>query len=140
MNETKYGDVSVFDGFVESPSPSAPVSHVIVSGGGLKYNKGKPPMELIEPLFELAMARVLGFGAAKYTTAAASGRDNWKKGIPIRDLIGSMKRHLAAWARGIDNDEESSESHLAHLAVNAMFAFWLAQMRPDLDDRDGVKR
>lgn len=59
--------------------------------------------------------RVLEFGAEKYA------RDNWRKGMPISELLDSMLRHVAALERGEWIDPESKLSHIGHIQCNAMF-------------------
>ena len=45
------------------------------SKGGIKFDEGKAPLELIAPEMLFATATVLGFGAAKYAPR------NWEKGM-----------------------------------------------------------
>ena len=96
---------------------------------GLKYDDGKPPIALVDPEFIEGLARVLGFGAAKYSP------DNWRNGISYRRLISAAYRHLGAINRGEDVDPESGESHAYHLACCNMFLAAMMNHRPDMDDR-----
>lgn len=86
-----------------------------------KYDSGKPRFSLIDPKFMLEFAQVMTMGAEKY------GADNWKT---IENAIPRYKdalhRHLNAFEQGKMDDEESGLSHLAHVAANAMFLYWLA--------------
>lgn len=83
---------------------------------GRKLDGGKVIMGAIPPDAELAVARVLTFGAEKYA------RDNWRK-VPDMDVryMDAALRHLNAYRRGEPADHESGESHLAHAACCIMF-------------------
>lgn len=96
---------------------------------GVKHDQEKPPMALLDPNFLEEVARVLGFGAAKYAA------DNWRNGISYRRLISAAYRHLGALSRGEDVDAESGLPHTAHLGCCTMFLDWMIKNRPDLDDR-----
>lgn len=56
------------------------------------------------------MADVMTFGASKYETF------NFRKGMKASRLFSAAIRHLFAWHRGEEKDEESGLSHLAHAA------------------------
>jgi hypothetical protein len=58
--------------------------------------------------------RVAEFGATKYAP------DNWRKGLPISQLSGSLQRHLWAYMEGEEFDSESGLSHLDHVLWNAV--------------------
>jgi len=97
--------------------------------GGLKYDSGKPRMDLL-PAYSLEqIALVLGFGAQKYASW------NWSKGIAYSRLLGACLRHLFAWARGENTDKESGLSHLAHAGCCILFLIWMSDKRRDKDDR-----
>lgn len=86
-----------------------------------KYDSGKPQFSLIDPKFMLEFAQVMTMGAEKY------GADNWKtieNAIPR--YTDALHRHLNAFEQGKMDDEESGLAHLAHVAANAMFLYWLA--------------
>lgn len=87
---------------------------------GLRYNKGKPRMELIEAGFMEEVAKILTFGAEKYEI------DNWKKFDNQKrfQTIGSLMRHLEGYRKGNKIDDESNCSHLCHIVANAMFLWW----------------
>lgn len=96
---------------------------------GKKYDTGKPRMELLPPEALIQCALVLGMGADKY------GVYNWAEGIHTSRLLGAMLRHLNAYNSGETKDLESNLSHIAHVAVTAMFLLHFERFRPDLDDR-----
>lgn len=98
-----------------------------------KYDSGKPQFSLIDPKFMLEFAQVMTMGAEKY------GADNWKT---IENAIPRYKdalhRHMNAFEQGKMDDEESGLSHLAHVAANAMFLYWLAH-NPQNDSAKSVE-
>lgn len=96
---------------------------------GTKHDKEKPPMALIDPEYLEGTARVLGFGAGKYSP------DNWRLGIPIRRLISAAYRHLGEINKGVDLDPETNELHAYHLSCCTMFLASMLTHRPDMDDR-----
>lgn len=83
---------------------------------GSKHDSGKPLMGAVPPNAQLAVARVLTFGAEKY------GRDNWRQ---VEDAetryLDAALRHINACQRGEAVDPESGESHLAHAVCSLMF-------------------
>lgn len=83
-------------------------------GGGRKDDADKAPLDLLPWDALEPVARVLGFGAEKY------GRSNWR-GLEPHRVEGALLRHLAAHRRGEASDPDTGESHLAHLACNALF-------------------
>lgn len=97
--------------------------------GGTKYDDGKPMMSLVDPYVLTEMARVLTYGARKYSP------DNWRKGFNLRRILDACLRHISAWSSGQDVDEETGLSHLAHAMCCLMFLMWLYKFRPELDDR-----
>ena len=99
------------------------------SSVGIKHDQGKPDLTMIpyEALEEIA--KVLMFGATKYD------KNNWKKGISTTRLIASAMRHLGQFNSGIDTDNESSLSHVAHAATNLLMLIWMMKHKKELDDR-----
>lgn len=96
---------------------------------GIKHDKGKSPITLIPSEVIVAMADVLEMGREKY------GALNWVKGISYTRLMDAAYRHQLKFQSGIDNDDESNESHLIHAMVNLMFLYYFTQHKPELDDR-----
>lgn len=90
--------------------------------------KTKAPMWLLPPVALRAIAWVHGLGSNKY------GPWNWRKTkVCASTYISAIHRHLAAWHERQDNDEESGQSHLAHIGacVNILLD---AQHHNKLDD------
>lgn len=82
---------------------------------GLRFNEGKLAWHLVDfPALE-PMVRVLMYGAEKYLP------NNWKKGMPLEEILDCGQRHLAAIYSGEMNDKESGLPHIGHLICNAMF-------------------
>lgn len=74
--------------------------------------KQKPQLQLIPPVFNIAVAGALALGAEKYGVA------NWRNNnVQAMTYIGAMRRHIDAYLDGQDIDPESGVSHLAHVAA-----------------------
>lgn len=89
---------------------------------GSKHDSGKPLMGAVPPNAQLAVAKVLTFGAEKY------GRDNWRQveNAETRYMDAAL-RHINAYQRGEVADPESGESHLAHAVCSLMFMLELQE-------------
>lgn len=83
---------------------------------GTKADDGKVMMDTIPPHAELAVARVLTFGAKKYS------RGNWAH-VENSDerYMDAALRHINAYRRGEQTDSETGENHLAHAICCLMF-------------------
>ncbi len=95
---------------------------------GVKYDKGKPRMDLLDPYAIEQLSHVLTFGAQKYAA------HNWRSGLSKTRLIAATLRHLFAYLGGQDKDSETGLSHVAHAMCCCMFIIGL-EHRHDLDDR-----
>lgn len=83
---------------------------------GTKHDAGKPIFGAIPPLAELEVAKVMEFGARKYS------RGNWAKVDNLQErYMDAVLRHLNAVRRGEKLDDESGLSHLAHAACCVLF-------------------
>ncbi len=65
-----------------------------------------------------------------------SGKNNWKKGMPVTKVSESLMRHLFAFLRGEDVDPESGCRHISHVMCNAMFIEYIMREKPHYDDRE----
>jgi len=89
----------------------------------------KVPMDLLDFQALTAMSEVLVFGKRKYAA------HNWRKGLPVTTSLGAALRHLLKTCSGEKIDPESGLDHIAHAAVNLMFALNAIRTNPALDDR-----
>lgn len=97
--------------------------------GGIKHDEGKPRMELLPTAPLVEIAKVLSFGAEKYSP------HNWRGGFDYSRLVGATLRHLTAWNDGEDKDEESGISHLAHAGCCILFLLEQEAKGTGTDDR-----
>lgn len=95
----------------------------------LRYNSKKIRFELIAPEALLELAKVYTAGAEKYAA------DNWRKGMPYRECLGSLQRHLKKWEMGLKEDPETNCHHLAHVAWNALTLYVYELHGLGTDDR-----
>lgn len=122
---------------------------------GLRFNKGKIRYDLVPESAVEGIAKVLTYGADKYTIRDAEGKivtrgdNNWRYGLPWLDVKASMMRHIAAWTRGIDYDFDencegcvdgkckfhSGELHIDHILTNAAFLKEYYHIYPQGDNR-----
>lgn len=95
----------------------------------MKHDSGKARFDLLVPGFTEQMAKIMEFGARKYAPnswqGVANGTDRY---------TAALHRHMNAWQQGEDIDKESGCSHLAHVAINAMFLFHLNRQNKSYDD------
>lgn len=75
------------------------------------------------------VARHYGVGAQKYEDR------NWERGYDWSLSIGALERHLNAFKRGEDIDEETESPHLAAVVFHALALLEFAETHPELDDR-----
>lgn len=105
------------------------LSSTKAESAGLKYDYGKPSLELIDTEAEIELAKVLDYGARKYSP------HNWRKGIQWSRTIGAALRHLRAFNDGEDLDPETGLSHIAHAMCNCMFLLFFERHHKEMDDR-----
>lgn len=95
----------------------------------IKYDGSKPRVDLLDPLALEGLAKVLTFGANKYSA------NNWRGGLSYSRIIAALFRHLLEIMKGNDIDEESGLPHIDHLGACWMFLSFYMKKRPELDDR-----
>jgi hypothetical protein len=100
---------------------------------GLRFNEGKIRYDLIEPYAVEQLAKVFTKGAEKYAVR------NWEGGMKWSKMIASLKRHIAAYEKGEDFDQESGLYHMAHAAWNAMALISYYKLYPQGDDRQNYQ-
>lgn len=104
------------------------------SKSGLRYNEGKLRYDLLHPIAQEGIVKVLTKGSKKYAER------NWEKGMSWSTVIASLKRHLASLEKGEDYDPETGELHIDHIQCNAHFISAYYKIAPQFDDRIHVKR
>lgn len=103
------------------------ISHV---EGGRKDDSGKSLMHLIPPHAEMALARVLTFGARKYAP------ENWRKvENPEQRYMAAAMRHMNAHRAGEVRDGESGELHLSHALTCLAFLVEIEELRDGEEKR-----
>lgn len=95
---------------------------------GLRYNEGKPKWSLVDFDSLEGIVKVLEHGCKKYE------RDNWKKGMPVSEVLESLLRHVFALMRGEEKDKESGLPHIWHVQTNAMFVDYITRNKPEFND------
>ena len=89
----------------------------------------KPRLELLPgPALE-QIAEVLTYGATKYDA------NNWCRGARWGRYYAALLRHLFAWWRGEDRDQETGLSHLAHAGCCLVFLMEYQRNSWGSDDR-----
>lgn len=83
---------------------------------GMKHDETKPRFDLIPPIAELEVAKVLEYGARKYDA------NNWRYvENPQARYMAAARRHINAWMQNESYDDESGLPHLAHAITSLMF-------------------
>lgn len=121
-----FRDVDIYGKEIKDSSGYKPVINPTDPKG--EAGSKKAPMWLLPPFALEETAWVHGLGSAKY------GPWNWvKTKVCASTYISAIMRHLMAWHKRQDNDDESGKSHLAHIAacVNILMD---AQHKGCLDD------
>lgn len=110
--------------FIEEFNPDVARSEVAI-----KFDDGKSPYELLAPELLEGLSIVLGKGARKYS------KRNWEKGMQWGRVFGACMRHMWAWWRGENIDNETGLSHLWHASCCIMFLVAYEQRGVGEDDR-----
>lgn len=98
---------------------------------GVKYDNGKLRLDLVPPEMEEALAEGLTAGIKK-----GYPENNWAEGLVFSRSVAAAKRHLNAWRKREDIDEETGVNHIKLAALNLlMVAYQQDHGRTDLDDR-----
>lgn len=102
-----------------------------MSDEAIKDDRCKPRVDLIPPKPILAVGRVLGHGAKKYS------ENNWRKGSGLKysHILGAIERHLLAIKDCEDIDPEFGEQAIDHLICEALFLSEFMKTGGGIDDR-----
>lgn len=87
--------------------------------GGMKGSK-LARFDMIPPDVLWELAEHYGKGEAKYPSDPETGQPNWERGYSWRLSVAALERHLNAWLKGEDTDEETGSSHLICVIWHAM--------------------
>lgn len=101
---------------------------------GVKNDQEKPDLTLLDREALEETAKVLMFGAKKYS------RDNWRNGISKERLLAAALRHIHASNSGEIKDSESGLSHLAHGLCCLMFALHFEVKGEKNDDNQDIRK
>lgn len=82
--------------------------------GMMRFNSGKLRMSLVPASYSQYAAKVLEYGAIKYSP------NNWRRGGNWTEIYESLQRHIDSFREGEDFDPESGLPHLSHAAFNLM--------------------
>lgn len=93
------------------------------TGAVRDFKEGAGRMDLLPWEAIIEVSKHCEEGARKY------GEHNVDKGIPIHSLIDSGMRHLAKYIMGMDD-----EPHLRAAAWNILWAIYMEQKHPDMQD------
>ncbi len=96
---------------------------------GIKYDQEKIRTDLLSASAIEEVAKVLTYGAKKYTA------HNWRLGMAWSRLLGASIRHVFAFMRGEDRDPETGFCHLAHAMCCLMFLLEFYLTKNGNDDR-----
>jgi len=106
---------------------------------GLRFNTGKNRLSLVPYELIEEVGKVMTYGANKYTIKKSnktiSGDNNWRGGMKWSTVLDSLKRHILAFEKGENTDEESGLPHLSHAATNIAFLLTYFHTHPQNDDR-----
>lgn len=103
--------------------------------GGVKFDIGKPRVDLLPPNAILALADLFRMGADKYDDR------NWEKGMDEGRLLAAAGRHYFRYLAGedIDPDPEAGTHNLIHLAWCALAAYELQVCGKSTNCRTGLR-
>jgi hypothetical protein len=137
--EKEYVEEKICEGFnIVKWSGEPPPPLIYKEEVALKFDSDKPRMDLLSVDAQIAIAKIMTFGAKKY------GDHNWRKGFNYSRLYAACQRHLTSWWNGDTLDKETKESHLHHAACCLMMLIEHEIRNLGTDDRyykdNGAKR
>lgn len=99
---------------------------------GVKFDQGKPRIDLFPPEALLGISEVLTYGAQKYADR------NWEKGMSWGRVFAAAMRHAWKWWWGEKLDPESGLPHLWHFGCGVVFLITYEARGVGTDDRHKV--
>ena len=81
---------------------------------GVKHDQEKPDFSLLSPFALEEIAKVMTYGARKYSP------NNWRGGFKYTRILAAVMRHLNSYQKGELTDPETGLSHLAHASCGLM--------------------
>ena len=78
---------------------------------------------------DLLYLRVLVYYAEKHAA------NSWRRGMPWRNVLASIERHIEKWQNGEKTDKESQLPHMAHVMCKAAFLVEYLKCYPQGDNR-----
>lgn len=98
--------------------------------GGFKKDSGKPQFDLIPTRSLEDLVAVYTMGAKKYPP------HNWRQGMAWSRVFAATMRHLWAFWRGEETDQESGLPHLAHAGYGIFTLLEYSKNHRNWDDRE----
>lgn len=96
---------------------------------GLKFDNGKPRLDLVPPEIIEAIGAVRTYGVQKY------GKEYSYRQVEPKRYRAALMRHICAWLKNpMGLDEESGLPHLWHMACNVAFLIELDGKEQGNDD------
>ena len=104
-------------------------------GGGLRFNQGKLPLEMVPVSTSKAIAEVLRQATERKVNPYPPR--NWERGMRWTIVMGCLERHYNDFKnpRESDFDSDSKLHHLKHVLTNVAFLIEYLETCPELDDR-----
>ncbi len=100
-----------------------PETDETIGGCATRYSTGVR-IDLVDPDFLVEMGKIMHVGAQKY------GELNWKKGLSgEKGGVNHAFQHLTDYVADKPCDYGPRETHLAQVAINAMFEFHFERQR-----------
>lgn len=84
------------------------------AGRGLRFNAGKPRVDLLPPDAIMGLANLMTVNELKYPDR------NWERGMPLSDVLASLERHTLALKAGEDVDPTDGQLHALKIMWNGM--------------------
>lgn len=102
----------------------------------IKYDQGKPRIDLIRPEVLLGLGEALSYGASKYNEERGDTPNYLKsEGFHYSKIYASLQRHLLEWYSGTNIDKESGIHHLKLAMANIHFLLTYELNNVGIDDR-----